>query len=187
MKAAITTESFDIYTTPIPADPDLTRRERERAAALSLVRAVFGPGANIGHTPEGAPLLEGVKKAEPISISHDCDACLLAASRCGRTIGADIETPRSQLMRVAPRFLGPEEKARFDSLSGEDERMEFLLRCWTAKEAVYKCALTPGLALTEIRLSASADAAEARGNRYALWFYGRSEVAITAVAVKTEP
>lgn len=187
MKAAITTESFDIYTTPIPADPDLTRRERERAAALSLVRAVFGPGANIGHTPEGAPLLEGVKKAEPISISHDCDACLLAVSRCGRTIGADIETPRSQLMRVAPRFLGPEEKARFDSLSGEDERMEFLLRCWTAKEAVYKCALTPGLALTEIRLSASADAAEARGNRYALWFYGRSEVAITAVAVKTEP
>lgn len=186
MKAAISTESFDLYTIPIPADPELPRRERERAAALSLVRAVFGP-ATIGHTTEGAPLLEGVENPAPISISHDCDTCLLAVSRCGRTIGADIETPRGQLMRVAPRFLGPEEKARFDSLSGEDERMEFLLRCWTAKEAVYKCARTPGLALTEIRLSASADTAEARGNRYTLWFYGHPEEAITAVAVKTEP
>lgn len=187
MKAAISTESFDIYTLPIPADTELTRRERERAAALSLVRAVFGPDATISHTTEGAPLLEGVENPATISISHDCDTCLLAVSRCGRPIGADIETPREQLMRVARRFLGPEEQARLDRLSGEDGRMEFLLRCWTAKEAVYKCALTPGLALTEIRLSASADAAEARGNRYALWFYGRSEVAITAVAVKTEP
>lgn len=187
MKAAITTELFDIYTTPIPADPDLTRRERERAAALSLVKAVFGPGANIGHTPEGAPLLEGVEKAVPISISHDCDSCLLAVSRCERPIGADIETPREQLMRVARRFLGLEEQARLDRLSGEDGRMEFLLRCWTAKEAVYKCALTPGLAMTEIRFSTSAEAAEARGTSYELWFYGHLKEAITAVAVKTEP
>lgn len=187
MKAAISTESFDIYTLPIPADPELTRRERERAAALSLVRAVFSPDTTIGHTTEGAPLLEGVENPAPISISHDCDTCLLAVSRCGRTIGADIETPRGQLMRVAPRFLGPEEKARFDGLSDDNEQMEFLLRCWTAKEAVYKCALTPGLALTEIRLSASADTAEARESRYALWFYGHPEEAITAVAVKTEP
>lgn len=187
MKAAITTELFDIYTTPIPADPKLTRGDRERAAALSLVRAVFGPDATIGHTTEGAPLLKGVKNPVPISISHDCDTCLVTLSRCGRPIGADIETPRSQLMRVAPRFLGPEEKARFDGLSDDDERMEFLLQCWTAKEAIYKCALTPGLALTEIRLSASADTAEARENRYALWFYGHPKEAITAVAVKTEP
>ena len=187
MNAAISTESFDIYTIPIPADPKLTRRERERAAALSLVRAVFGPDATIGHTSEGAPLLEGVENPVPISISHDCDTCLLAVSRCRRPIGADIETPRGQLMRVARRFLGPVEQARLDRLSGEDERMEFLLQCWTAKEAVYKCALTPGLALTEIRLSASADTAEARGNRYALWFYGYPKEAITAVVVKTEP
>lgn len=187
MKAAISTESFDIYTLPIPADPKLTRRERERTAALSLVRAVFGPDATIGHTSEGAPLLKDVEKAVPISISHDCDTCLLAVSRCGRPIGADIETPRGQLMCVARRFLGPEEQARLDRLSGEDERMEFLLRCWTAKEAVYKCALTPGLALTEIRFSTSTDAATARGNRYELWFYGHPKEAITAVAVKTEP
>lgn len=187
MKPLISTEFFDVYSAPVTNDGlQSGRQERERAAALSLVRAVFGPTARIDHSPEGAPILSGTTKTTRISISHDSDTCLLATGKTASPIGVDIERPRAQLKRVAPRFLSPCETARLESIGDEEKRTDFLLRCWTAKEAVYKCALTPGLGLKEIVTSQAMDEAEARGERFRLWNYPCGKNATITLAMKTE-
>lgn len=185
MKALESTPSFDLYSAPIESSDRLLRRGRERAAALGLVRAVFGPCAGIGHSPEGAPYVEGAESAA-ISISHDSDTCILAVGRSGEAIGVDIERPRQQLMRIRSKFLSSAETARLESHSCQEGRTDFLLRCWTAKEAVYKCALTPGLGLTEIETSEAMDRASARGESYSLSFRGMPDGAVIAVAVKSK-
>lgn len=184
MKTLASTESFDLYGTAVPASDCGQRRQREREAALALVKEVFGPDAGIGHSPEGAPYITGAE-SRAISISHDADTCVLAVGKTGAAIGVDIEQPRPQLMRVKARFLSAAETLRLenrDSAGGT----RFLLRCWTAKEAVYKCALTPGLGLTEIETSPAADRASARGETYSLSFLGMPGGALIAVAVKSE-
>ena len=46
--------------------------------------------------------------------------------------------------------------------------MSELLKMWTAKEAVFKCASVSDLVISEIEVSATMDYASARGIRYAV-------------------
>lgn len=150
---SIPAEGVEIYLAPIVTDGNRhSRREAEKAATARLVTTLFGPGAAISHNPDGAPLLilpDGATAPE-ISISHSIRTVALAVGRAGNPIGVDIELPRRQLVRVAPRFLAPEETA-IHAASEEN-----LLRAWTAKEAAFKAAGITGLTLTDIRLDATA-------------------------------
>jgi len=57
-------------------------------------------------------------------------------------VGVDVEGPRAQLERIAPKFLHPEElEFRNDSAHSAD----FLRIAWGAKEAVFKAAQREGL------------------------------------------
>lgn len=124
----------------------MSRRESERYAAISLIAKALGNRARLDHDEEGRPLVKGCDFEGMISISHCADRCLLAVTReKDVSIGIDTETWREQLLRVAPRFMTPAEVAAYDSPA-------LLLLAWTTKEAVYKAARTPGLALQEILL-----------------------------------
>lgn len=153
---SIPAEGVEIYTAPIATDGSRgSRREAEKAATVQIVTTLFGPGATVAHNPDGAPLLilpDGAQAPE-ISISHSIRTVALAVGRAGRHIGIDIEQPRQQLVRVAARFLAPEETA-IHAASEEN-----LLRAWTAKEATFKAAGITGLTLADIRLDATASRA----------------------------
>lgn len=143
-------------------------RQAERAAVAIIASRNF-PGMHIEHDPDGAPRLSGAGQVH-ISISHG--AGFAALSWGNEAHGIDIEAPREQLTRVARKFVAPGEEA--GSLAS-------LLRLWTAKEAVYKAARTPGLSLTDIIVSA--DMAAAGERRYRLHYFNLGDSLLCA-AVK---
>lgn len=147
---------YRLFTAQLP--PGDTRREREQSAVRGLLVEAFGPGAQLGHTPEGAPYIIGVGDVH-ISISHCADMAVLVVS--DRPIGVDVETLRPQLRKVASRFLSPEEALRNPDLPT-------LMALWTIKEAVYKAALTPGLPLTSITTNPAMTEATAGQMRFGL-------------------
>lgn len=104
----------------------------------------------ISHYESGAPYLEG--EAVRISVSHT-EHILVVASLAKtpeidlseynpRTaLGVDVESAeREQVIRLRERFLNTEELAM---VSADD--LEANILAWTAKEALYKAALTAGL------------------------------------------
>lgn len=111
------------------------RADAEQRAISRLISYAFGPTARIAHHPSGAPYIIGSDAS--VSISHSRGYAAVAYSSAA-IVGVDIEEPRQQIARVAPRVLSDEEIARYSS-------PELLLRAWTLKEALYKAALTPGL------------------------------------------
>lgn len=161
---------YSLYFQPIPPCSRAGRRAREREAAQALVSQAFGPDVVLTHTPEGAPMIEG-KGNVFISLTHSIDLCILAVSTDG-PIGIDTETSREQLRRVAHKFLAPDE--------GEVTDLHALLLLWTAKEAVYKAALTPGLSLQEIIVTGHL--ATAHGITYHIDYPQITPERVTAVA-----
>lgn len=195
--------SPSVATTSTPQ----SRREREQSARRRLVAAILGDGVEISHHPDGSPYIAATSqpsastpsstsatpssapsaRARPISISHSPSTLALAvATTPSITIGIDVEAPRQQLERTASRYLSTDEKSRLATLVDPAERIDFLLRCWTAKEAVYKAARTPGLPLASIvtdrdfltatvssspSTESAAPAAAATYRRYALTYH----------------
>ncbi len=104
---------------------------------------------SILHLPSGMPLLEGEETR--ISITHTKG--LLAVASLPKTpevdlakfslrtaMGIDAErADREQVMRIRDKFLSASEK----ELIGES--LEKTIIAWTAKEAMYKAAMIPGL------------------------------------------
>lgn len=177
--------SYMVYLTPITAKGNDSRSEREQAASRRLLSTVFGEKAMKGHHADGAPFIVG-REDIPISISHSSSTFLLAVGKTGCRIGADIESARPQLERVKSKFLTADESQRKDRIKDADAGMDFLAKCWTAKEAVYKTARTPGLGLTEIEVSADFSRADARENRYTLSYHSSDtgETICVATAIK---
>lgn len=139
-----------------------------RQAVGSLIRTQVGTDVRLVHDDDGAPLLIG--SALNISISHSRNYAAImldASSRCG----IDIEEPRlDQLERVRTKFLTPAELA-----AGVD-----LLTAWTAKEAVFKAAGTPGLGLSMIdTLSTPGLALLPDGRRFRLQTVTTAEYTLT--------
>lgn len=143
-----------IYRSVLPPTVRDGRREAERAAVARLVADVFGAGVELAHSADGRPYLPSRPEVY-ISVSHCADECVLAVS--DSPVGVDVETARQQLPRIAAKFLTPAEMAR-----GPHE-LEALLKYWTAKEAVFKCAGIPSLVISEIEVSADMSHATARG------------------------
>lgn len=125
-----------VAVVPITSVPGKTRREAEVDAVARALSAIFGNGAILTHTPDGAPSVEGHDDIN-ISVSHSRTLAAVAVSE--RPVGVDVEQFRPQLERVAARFLSPREHEI--ALNIENG----LLRAWTAKEAVFKTMLTTGV------------------------------------------
>ena len=159
-----------LYLCPVP-DTAGSRRDCEKAAVESLIAQALGEGMELTHSPEGAPSVSGHPELR-ISISHSASHCLLAVGNSPHiNIGVDIESPRPQLLRVAQRFLTPAEEDSANLCCDEPSRLGILLKYWTAKEAAYKAALTPGLALQEIHIAPDFTSAQARGSKFSLFWH----------------
>lgn len=129
----------------LPEAYEMGKIERERMAVDRLVRDLCVDTACVAHLPSGAPVIAGIDDPLFISVSHCATAAVIAVSPDSR-IGIDIEQQRPQLRRVRQKYLSPRELEIFDT-------PQLMLIAWTAKEAVYKAALTPGLPLHDIELS----------------------------------
>lgn len=161
---------YTIGLAPLISAPSLTRQERERATARIIAKIILGKACAIGHRPDGAPYIAG-NEEKGISISHSSTVCALGLILSPRPFGIDIESPRQQLEKVSAKFLTSEEMATLDTITKADLRMDFLLKCWTAKEAVYKAARTPGLGLKEIHVDGSFTCATTPDAHYRLWYH----------------
>ncbi len=106
------------------------RRVAEVAAVTAMLCEIFGESAYLNHDEYGAPVLSGVISPPFLSISHSAREVVVAVNPVAR-IGVDVEHWRSQLMRVASRFLSEGE-------AGMCRSSHDLLRAWTVKEALYK-------------------------------------------------
>lgn len=157
-----------VFFCHISSDESLTRRQREKEAVASLL-ASAAPGVTVSHYDNGAPYVPD-RPDVFISVSHSRTHAAIALSSV--PVGIDIEQPRAQLLRVAPRFLSETEMKIFNTPA-------LLLRAWTATEAVYKAAHATGDAVppvelaTDIRLSAPEDdtlVAELFGVKYSVEF-----------------
>ena len=154
-----------------------SRRERERAAAAALLRDIFGIDVEYGHEPSGAPVIVVAGQRQRVSISHSATTVAIAVAGDEESVGVDVETFRHQLERVKSKYLSARELSLFTSPAE-------LLKAWTAKEAVYKAALTPGLSLTEIDCTdLESGIATARSVDYRVSFPVTGERETIAVAV----
>lgn len=144
-----------------------TGREGERHTVSLLLPELFremDPATLcVDHTPEGKPLIPGY--SGHISISHGGGTAIIARND-HTPIGIDIEAPRPQLERVMRRFVGDK-----DFIRGDRPLLDWLLALWTAKEAVYKAASTPGLALAAIAIVNPCLAVLPDGREYHLTTY----------------
>lgn len=140
------------------------RRESEMRASTALVEMLFGGNCKLGHEPSGAPFLEcsGIRdEAVSVSLSHCRDSVALAYSRSYR-VGVDVETLRPQTLRVGERVFSAEE-LRHLGMSLWKHTL-----AWTAKEALYKCALLGGIDFrADIRLFPEGIAERAACSEYA--------------------
>lgn len=163
MKPLFTTSRTHVYVTPLTeSQPRRRSRADETAAIARLITIIFGSEARYTHLPSGAPVLSGLDNPPSISATHGASLAAVAASSLP-TVGIDIEMWRPQLLRVAPRFV-----TDADTLHAMSQP-ERLLKLWTAKEAVYKAAHTPGLSLTDIAVDPTG--AVACGRHYTLTFH----------------
>lgn len=164
---------------PQPGDD---KRYREREACASLVAKAFESCSRTAHYEDGAPYVD-THPDIPISISHSDTTCALAIARGGhKCIGIDIERPRMQLRRIASRFLTDDEYTKL-CLLDEDRQLDHLLKKWTAKEAVYKAARTPGLGLKEIQVADDFRRAETPAHSYRLSYHRFSDGELLCIAL----
>lgn len=155
---------FKLFGTEIPAG--MPRGEAETIAKKKLITSIFGIDASLSHNQSGAPFIANLPDLK-ISISHSRSYCLLAISDNVNPIGVDIENHRPQLLRITEKFLTKKESSQLSGLPS-DELLTKLTGLWTAKEAVYKAALTPGLGLREIEIDTENFSATARGITFRL-------------------
>ncbi|MCM1347977.1 MAG: 4'-phosphopantetheinyl transferase superfamily protein [Firmicutes bacterium] len=164
-----------LFYAPVSHGNGRTRREGELRTERALLDEAFGAGVELGHDAYGAPFVKGF--AGSVSLSHCEGLCVLAVCR-SNDVGVDVERWREQLRRIAPRFLLPTEMVRCGS------EPDNLLKCWTAKEAVFKAAGVPGLAIGEIAVDLQqSEALLKSGRKFNVKFLGEFPL-ITAVAIE---
>lgn len=129
--------------------------ERGAAAWRALAYQVWAENGAEGfryvdHTDSGAPLLEGSQSR--ISISHTkgmlvvatlprTPECDLATFHTRTALGVDTErADREKTIAVRDKFLSQREQELVDP-----ESVAANVTAWTAKEALYKAALMPGI------------------------------------------
>lgn len=118
-------------------------RQLEHWCVDQVMHSLGLPDAPIHHNAEGKPHLPKQPERH-LSIAHHTGpaGCWAAASIASHPVGIDVEREREQILRIAPRYLDPNEaKALGGDLAG-------MTTVWAAKECMFK-AFGPGLDFRE--------------------------------------
>lgn len=114
------------------ADITSSQRRLEILVSHILFQLTFPPEAELLHRNSGGPLAWGTPMC--MSISHTKGYVALISSPY--PVGIDIEMWSPRALKIAHKFLKPQEMRLMDT---DEERERDAVRLWTAKEAVYKC------------------------------------------------
>lgn len=109
------------------------KRRREILATALLLRLYYGYDVELCHAPSGAPIID----KENISISHTATHVAIALHPT-RRVGVDIETIGQRAVRVASRFLSPDELAQLPIEKHSTARSLAIHVAWSVKEAIFK-------------------------------------------------
>jgi 4'-phosphopantetheinyl transferase len=105
-------------------------RQQEFVATRVLRQLIIGL-EHIHYDENGAPYIVGHGF---LSISHSKNLVGLAIN-ADYKVGLDLETPRDNILDIAPKFLSQRESTRFDPTSKAE-----ITKVWSCKEALYKLA-----------------------------------------------
>lgn len=111
-------------------------KRKQQYLAVRLIKNELFPNKIIQYSEIGAPFIDNEGY---ISISHSSEVAALACCPAFQ-IGLDLETIRKDVLRVTDKFLGGEEKLRFDVNNTLD-----MIKIWSGKEALYKLSGEKGL------------------------------------------
>lgn len=106
-------------------------RKQEWLAARVLLQQLSGMNPEIGYHRNGAPFLQN--STNRISISHTQGYAAVAISDAN-TVAIDIEYPSPRVLKIADRFLHPDEEAFLD----KQRLADYQTVIWCAKEALFK-------------------------------------------------
>lgn len=108
-------------------------RQLEHWSVDQVMHALGLPDTPIDHHADGKPYLPEQPERH-LSIAHNTGpaGCWAAASIASQPVGIDVERERDQVLRIAPRFLHPDE---VEALAGDQAGMTVV---WAAKECMFK-------------------------------------------------
>ncbi|MBU8891817.1 MAG: 4'-phosphopantetheinyl transferase superfamily protein [Bacteroidales bacterium] len=134
------TEDYDTLRSNLKLDQeDITtvenfknhRRKLEWLSVRILLKRMLGKDSKIVYGPERKPYLHN--NLYNISISHSKDFTAILIGK-KRRVGLDLEFMTSKILRIADKFLRPEELENIE----KDQKLYHLYLHWCAKEALYK-------------------------------------------------
>lgn len=138
-------------------------RRNETFAVYALLHELTGRrDLIIAHEPSGKPFLQtldGCTYQCQISVSHTHGyASVIISSK--RPVAIDIEYYSDRIMRIARRFLRPDEMddiVHAGNASGNNAALTHLLIYWCAKETIYKLYSDEALTFQNIRVNRIAE------------------------------
>lgn len=107
------------------------QRKLEWLSVRTLLKSMLGKDGKIVYGPERKPYLHN--NSFNISISHSKNFTAILLSKKKR-VGLDLEFMASKILRIADKFLRPEELEHIE----KDQELYHLYLHWCAKEALYK-------------------------------------------------
>jgi phosphopantetheinyl transferase (holo-ACP synthase) len=134
------TEDFDTLMSMVNLDDkDLERldgfknhqRKLEWLSVRVLLNTLTDKDSRIVYGPERKPYLHN--NSHNISISHSRDFTAILLNK-KRRVGLDLEFMSDKVLRIAEKFMRPEEIGSID----KDQEIYHLYLHWCAKEALYK-------------------------------------------------
>lgn len=111
------------------------QHKKQFLATQQLLQFIGLNSYYLSYNEAGKPFLSNGKY---IAISHSGDYAVLAISNTN--IGVDIEKKQDKLKRIASKFIATE-----TSFINAKDKLTFLAKIWTAKEALYKLKSIKGL------------------------------------------
>ncbi len=112
-------------------------RKKEWIAVRLLIAELFGQYQKISYTDLGKPFIEN--KDINISISHTVGMVAVIVGK--EMVSVDIERYSDRVLRIENKFMSEIEKSQIDA----NNKADYLLAYWSAKETLYKKHKTKGL------------------------------------------
>lgn len=108
-----------------------------------VLSMLLGEEVTIERTPRGAPSLKlSDGSFRSLSISHTTSHLAVLVAPYSLSVGVDIENYRHKVIRVAERYMYPDELTMLEACVTYSQKLRLATQIWCCKEALYK-ALAP--------------------------------------------